>query len=228
MCPMQRRRHVVSIAGESARYISSIGEVLRFDFKRHFATGHTTVSTCTSASRCRRLGEVPWPEECLFVSDPGLKGRDRSIGVRDLAQALELIPRWEHFDHGADIGVRGMGTTEAESFEQAAIALTAVITDPARVIPKRQIGIECTAADGEALLVEWLNALVYEMAVQRMIFCRFEVHLEGHHIRGSAWGEEIDIARHEPAVEVKGATYTSLSVGQNPKGTWVAQCVVDV
>ena len=116
----------------------------------------------------------------------------------------------------------------AESFEQAAVALTAVITEPKDVIPKRQIRIECTAADGEALLVEWLNALVYEMAVQQMIFCRFEVHLEGHHLHGSAWGEEIDVARHEPAVEVKGATYTSLFVGQKPDGVWLAQCVVDV
>jgi SHS2 domain-containing protein len=139
-----------------------------------------------------------------------------------------MVPCWEHFSHGADIGVRGIGTTVAESFEQAAIALMAVITDPEKVIAAREVRIEREAADREALLVEWLNGLIYEMAVRGMIFSRFVVHLEGNKLHGFASGEEIDIVRHEPAVEVKGATYTSLFVGRIPEGGWVAQCVVDV
>ncbi len=139
-----------------------------------------------------------------------------------------MTPRWEHFAHGADIGLRGIGATQAEAFEQAAIALTAVLTDPARVVPAQQVAIWCEAADSEALLVAWLNALIYEMAIRGMLFTRFAVNLEGNCLQGSAWGEEIDVARHEPAVEVKGATYTSLFVGRNPEGGWIAQCVVDV
>ena len=34
---------------------------------------------------------------------------------------------WELFPHGSDVGVRGIGPTEAEAFEQAAMALTGVI-----------------------------------------------------------------------------------------------------
>ena len=145
-----------------------------------------------------------------------------------MAQAVDCRSRWEHFPHGADIGVRGIGTTKAEAFEQAAVALTAVITDPVQVIARREVVIECEATDSEVLLVDWLNALIYEMAVSGMMFCRFAVHLQGNRLHGSAWGEDVDITRHEPAVEVKGATYTSLFVGQNPDGAWVAQCVVDV
>ncbi len=141
---------------------------------------------------------------------------------------MKIQPRWEHFAHGADIGVRGVGTTQAEAFEQAAMALTAVLTDPLRVAPKAEVGIECEATNREALLVNWLNAVVYEMAVRGMIFGRFVVRLEANRLHGSAWGEEVDVARHEPAVEVKGATYTSLFVGHNTDGAWVAQCVVDV
>lgn len=88
--------------------------------------------------------------------------------------------------------------------------------------------IRCEAADREALLVDWLNALVYEMAVRRMIFRRFEVHISENRLQAEAWGEDVDVARHEPAVEVKGATYTSLFVGRNAEGEWIAQCVVDV
>jgi SHS2 domain-containing protein len=136
--------------------------------------------------------------------------------------------RWEHYPHGADIGVRGIGSTMQEAFEQCAIALAAVITDPLGVEPRQEVAIECQAPDPEVLLVDWLNALVYEMAVRKLILARFRVNIEGQCLKAVAWGEEADVARHEPAVEVKGATYTDLFVGRNPDGAWVAQCVVDV
>jgi tRNA nucleotidyltransferase (CCA-adding enzyme) len=136
--------------------------------------------------------------------------------------------RWEHFEHGADIGVRGIGPTREAAFEGAAEALTAAITDPAGVEPRARVEIAVAAPDDGLLLVDWLNALVYEMATRRMLFSRFEVRIAGHALAGAAWGEPIDVARHAPAVEVKGATYTCLDVAQGADGRWVAQCVVDV
>lgn len=44
-----------------------------------------------------------------------------------------MTKHWEHFPHDADIGVRGVGTSKEEAFEQAALALTAVITNPENV-----------------------------------------------------------------------------------------------
>lgn len=146
--------------------------------------------------------------------------------VRDLTQKDPA--RWQHFAHGADIGIRGIGATEEEAFEQAALALTAVLAEPGTIASERMIEVECQAPDRETLLVDWLNALIYEMAVHSILFRRFEVHIEEDRLHGKAWGEEIDIVRHQPAVEVKGATYTTLSVGRNAQGEWVAQCVVDV
>jgi SHS2 domain-containing protein len=135
---------------------------------------------------------------------------------------------WEHFSHEADIGVRGVGASKERAFEQAALALTAVIVDPGELAPRDVVEITCEAPDDELLLVDWLNALIYQTATGKRLFGRFEVHLEGHRLRGRAWGEPIDVARHRPAVEVKGATYTDLSVRCEPDGAWVAQCVVDV
>ena len=136
--------------------------------------------------------------------------------------------RWEHFPHQADIGVRGLGATLEEAFAQAALALTAVIADPADVAPKEMIRLSCEAPDAELLLVDWLNVLIYEMATRNMLFSRFEVHLEGNHLAAQAWGEALEAVRHRPAVEVKGATYTALKVVQQSDGGWLAQCVVDV
>lgn len=126
------------------------------------------------------------------------------------------------------MGVRGVGLTPAEAFEQAALALTAVVTDPSTVTSREVIEITCEAPDQELLFVDWLNALVYEMATRHMLFGRFEVQIDGQKLRGKAWGEKVDIQRHQPAVEIKGATYTALSVSRDDAQRWVAQCVVDV
>ncbi len=139
-----------------------------------------------------------------------------------------INPNWEHFSHQADMGVRGIGSTKEAAFEGAALAMTAVITDPARVAPKQPVTVHCEAPDDELLLVDWLNALVYEMATRKMLFSRFEVRLNGRSLHATAWGEPVEVARHQPAVEVKGATYTGLLVKQDQKGGWIAQCVVDV
>lgn len=135
---------------------------------------------------------------------------------------------WEHFPHGADIGVRGHGDSLAEAFEQAALALTGVITDPAGVATTEAVAIAAEAPDHELLLVDWLNSLVYEMATRRMLFSRFSVAIHGDRLQATAWGEGVDVARHQPAVEVKGATYTEVAVRRDRDGRWFAQCVVDV
>ena len=139
-----------------------------------------------------------------------------------------MATRWEHFTHDADVGVRGIGDTPEQAFEQAALALTAIVTDVQTVTPQRMITIACDAPDPELLLTDWLNALIYEMNVRKMLFGRFKVHLSGTGLEAQAWGETIDPARHQPAVEPKGATYTTLAVGRDADGSWHAQCVVDV
>lgn len=136
--------------------------------------------------------------------------------------------RWEHFPHGADIGVRGYGASAAQAFEQAALAMTAVIADLETVQPLAELTVECSAPDRELLLTEWLNRLIYEMAVHRMLFSRFAVEIDGTRLQARIRGEPVDPPRHRPAVEVKGATYTALRVVCDERGEWLAQTVVDV
>jgi tRNA nucleotidyltransferase (CCA-adding enzyme) len=135
--------------------------------------------------------------------------------------------RWELFPHDADVGVRGFGATAAEAFEQAASALTAVVTQ-AEVAPKIQVEVNCEAPDLELLFVEWLNAIIYEMAVRNMLFSRFTVRIAGNRLAGTLWGEPVDVERHAPACEPKGATYTALKVAADSGGLWSAACIVDV
>ena len=127
------------------------------------------------------------------------------------------------------MGIRSFGQTKEEAFEQAALALTAVITDLKTIEPKKQIEIVREEEnDDELLFVSWLNALLYEMATREMLFSRFKVNIEAGRFCAKAWGEKIDIKKHTPAVEVKAATYSDLKVRQDENGNWTAQCIVDV
>lgn len=135
---------------------------------------------------------------------------------------------WELYPHEADMGVRGIGPSLEEAFAQAGIALTAVITDPETVVARERVRIELDETDLELLLVDFLNALIYEMATRHMLFGHFDVNMAGGLLTVTAGGEVIDVARHQPGVEVKGATYTDLAVRRDEHGRWIAQCVVDV
>jgi tRNA nucleotidyltransferase (CCA-adding enzyme) len=140
-----------------------------------------------------------------------------------------MIPKhWEHFCHQADIGIRGIGASKEEAFEQAGLALTSVITEVNSLEPKDLVKVACEAPSDELLFADWLNAIVYEMAIRKMLFGRFQVHIDGNRLQGNLWGQAVDVAKHQPAVEVKGATYTELQVKRREDGAWIAQCVVDV
>lgn len=138
-------------------------------------------------------------------------------------------PHWDHFTHIADQGVRGYGRTVEQAFEQTAMALTALVCDPCEVRGSDCVAIDCAAEDDlDLLLADWLNAVIYQMAVGNRLFGRFEVRIDAHGLHASAWGEAVDRTRHQPAVEPKGATYTELKVERGADGLWVAQCVIDV
>jgi SHS2 domain-containing protein len=176
----------------------------------------------------------------ICINDPLTKSVDLQVSSEADMQGVGAVPasadrslepargdRWELFAHDADIGIRGWGNTPAEAFEQAAHAVTAVVTH-AEVIPRSEVEVSCSAPDLELLFVEWLNAIIYEMAVRRMLFGKFAVRIEQGRLKGTLWGELVDVARHAPAAEPKGATYTALKVAQGADGLWSAACIVDV
>jgi len=135
--------------------------------------------------------------------------------------------QFETFEHEADIGIRGFGNSLKEAFENAAVALYSVMVNIDAVNPQEKRTFSVSAPDRELLLVEWLNALLATSDIERLIFSRFDVKIEGVTLTGAAWGETLDRDRHEPRVEVKGATYHLLSVREQD-GLYIAQCVVDV
>ena len=140
---------------------------------------------------------------------------------------MQIRKKWQHFAHEADIGIRGSGSTMTEAFEMGAMALTAVVVDPEKVKSLTEVDISCSAPDKELLFADWLNAIIYEMDTRRMLFSQFNLQIQDLKLQAIIKGEMIDRVRHQPAVHVKGATYTELKVKQE-NDLWIAQCVIDV
>jgi len=136
--------------------------------------------------------------------------------------------RWEHFEHQADIGIRGYGSTLQEAFAQAALAMSSVVTELDKIGNKECINIECDAPEYDLLFVDWLNEIIYAMATRRMLFCDFKVQIQDQHLQAKICGETANQKKHQPAVEIKGATFTELKVYKNEDDEWVAQAIVDV
>jgi SHS2 domain-containing protein len=112
-----------------------------------------------------------------------------------VTQPGAIEPHAGLFAHSADIGVRGIGPTRESAFEQAALALSTAVTDPAGIAPRQAVEVTCEAPDDAFLLLDWLNALIYEMSVRRMVFGQFAVAIEGQRLRGQGWGEPADPPR---------------------------------
>lgn len=147
--------------------------------------------------------------------------------MTSMLPAAPPATRWEIYEYEANTGVRGFGESMGEAFEQAALAVTAVVADPAAVAPRDQVTLHCQAPDDELLFVEWVNSLVHEMSRRQMLFSRFALRLQDGRLDAQAWGEPVDPARHHPAAQPKGATPTTLRVARHGGG-WMAQTVVDV
>lgn len=134
---------------------------------------------------------------------------------------------FETFEHRADMGITGYGASLEESFVNGAKALFSVMVDIQNVEGRQEYVVECSADDPETLFVEWLNSLLSVADSEGVVFSRFRVEIDGNRLTGRAMGEELDVSRHNPVVEVKAATYHMLKVEKTDRG-YVAQCVVDV
>ncbi len=132
------------------------------------------------------------------------------------------------FEHQADIGIQGFAPTMEESFAQAARALFSLMVDDLQTVKaKEKVAVDVKGYDLESLFVNWLNRLISQADIHKMIFSSFHVFIQGLELRAEVRGEGYSLDKHGRGIEVKGATMTELAVWQD-KGFWMAQCVVDV
>ena len=138
---------------------------------------------------------------------------------------------YEYLEHTADAKFRAYGMTLEEAFQNAAVAMFNVMINTGTITDEVSEKIELTSADLDELAVDWLSELLYLFEVERVVFGKFKIdgitEKDGNYsLSAIAYGEPLDLSRHNFDTEVKAVTYNSLKVEKMTDG-WVVQIVVD-
>lgn len=142
--------------------------------------------------------------------------------------------KFETFEHGADIGIRGYGKNLSEVFSNILKALAILLIEKIewgkiKLEKKHQIKIEAEFLD--ELLVIFVNKVLSLFSLEKIIFFEFRGKIEErkgkYFLEGEILGEKYLPEKFGYGVEVKGATFTMAEV-KKEKDLWIAQCVVDV
>ena len=136
----------------------------------------------------------------------------------------------EVFDHTADIGLRIRAETLDQLFCEAGEALySLIVANLDEVQPRSKANFTLSGREGEYdyLLFDWLNELLFAFDARRMVFAKFEARVLPTGLQATAWGEELDPARHRLEHEVKAITYHGLKVVREGPG-WLAEVIVDI
>jgi SHS2 domain-containing protein len=135
---------------------------------------------------------------------------------------------FEFIDHTADIGILAYGADMKQVFANAARGLFSLITELDSITATEKRDINVTGLDREALLVNWLNELIYLFEAKEILFNRFEITtIADTALSAKAFGEKINLAKHELKTQVKAATYHMLKIEQY-EDEWKAQVIFDV
>lgn len=140
-------------------------------------------------------------------------------------------------DHTADLGVEIDASSLEDLYAQAARAFCDTITDAATVRPRQRRRLRVVAPavprpDHEALMVEWLEELLYRFETEGWLYSRAEITLgespdDGLELAAEVAGEPFDPDRHPQKVAIKGITYHALAVEQHGDG-WRARVIFDI
>jgi len=119
-------------------------------------------------------------------------------------------------EHTADVGIQAYGADIKQAFANTARGLFSLITDLRTIRIKASRDIEITAIDCEALLVSWLNELIYLFDVENVVFKKFEITLlNDNRLKARVYGEKIDNTRHPIKTGVKATTYHMLQISHD-------------
>ncbi|UJP07682.1 MAG: archease, partial [Nitrosomonas sp.] len=95
-----------------------------------------------------------------------------------------------YFEHDADIGIIGYGLIIEQSFEAAAHAVFAIITNIEAVHPRTVVALEFEESDLELALVVWLNLILAKAREFSMVFSHFYLQRQNDHWHAKATGEK--------------------------------------
>lgn len=130
----------------------------------------------------------------------------------------------------ADVGLVISGKSLEELFADAALGVTAIMTDPDRLEERRRIEVELSAENLENLFLGWLSEIVYYKDAECFLFRRCEFSLLDENpprLKAELFGDRIDPDRHVLMADIKAVTYYKFKLIKGNQD-WQAEVVLDL
>ncbi|MDI6866732.1 archease [Methanoculleus sp.] len=133
---------------------------------------------------------------------------------------------FEELEHTADLRLRVRGATLDEIFAEAGRAIFQVMYGCCkdRGVERR---IEVEAESLDSLLFDYLSELLFITDVENVVFCTFDVNIQGTRLTAVLRGEPLDPARHSGGTLIKGVSYSGLEIRRDEEG-YVVEIILDV
>ena len=130
-------------------------------------------------------------------------------------------------EHTGEVGILARGRSLEEAFVQAAKGMFSLMVDPQTIEEEEERWVEVEATDREALLVAWLNHLIYLFDVEGLLLCHFRVEeVDEKHLKAVCHGEKLSPERHQLNLAIKAATYHMVEVRE--ENGWWARVILDI
>jgi SHS2 domain-containing protein len=124
---------------------------------------------------------------------------------------------FEEIPHTADVKIRARARTLNGLFSETFLALMQVMYGNDRHGGEiRKISIE--ASDPESMLCDFLSEVLFISEVDGMVFSESRIVIKGSHLSAVLEGEKFDPVRHAGGTEVKGISYSGLSITRDANG----------
>ncbi|WP_321508666.1 archease [uncultured Methanoregula sp.] len=133
---------------------------------------------------------------------------------------------YEEIPHTADIKIRARAKTLELLFSEAFDALMHVVYGKNRNGEEQKI-IEVHASDPESLLADFLSEVLFVSEVEGLVFSRADITINDPDLTAILFGEPFDQARHSEGTEVKGISYSGLSIRKDTNG-YILDILFDV
>ncbi len=135
------------------------------------------------------------------------------------------------FDHTADVLFVARAETLPELFNQCALAVEETMADVSKIKPKQKLKILGESKKVDGLLFDFMEELVFFKDYKQLLFSKFEIVItekDGtYNLSCNAYGEKLDVARHDPRVDVKAVTMHEFEVSKDKQG-WKAKVLLDI
>ena len=134
--------------------------------------------------------------------------------------------KYEFLEHTADIKFRVWGKNLNEIFENAAYAISEVISRGRKISAKKKKKIKIQAKGNEALLYNFIDELLYLLDADGFLVSNVKVKLKENNLEADIFGDSAE--NYDNLDQIKAATYSEMYIKQKKDKTWEAQVVVDV